>query len=612
VRIKTIPLWPNLIHNFPLIQVQTPYFSNDYGGRIEMINDKIDSLPHGWAFSTLADISLPITKVNRAYEKPSEYFSYIDIEAIDNKRNVVKDTKAYLWANAPSRAQQKVNEDDILFSNVRPYLKNIAMVPSVLDNQIASSGFCVIRPLIIVPKYVFYYVLSQSFVNSINALAKGTSYPAVTDGMIYKQSIPIAPLEEQQRIVDKIDELFSKLEQSEQMLTRSLRRLKVYRFALLKSAFEGKLTSHWRNNISPPNAAYLIEEIEQKREALFQEELAQWQKSKRKTKKPVRFYPTTNVDSDFIKIGKVPTSWAWGNVGQLAYSFKNGIYKPSEFYKKNGIACLRMYNISVDGKILWYDIKRIKLTKKELEEYELYEDDILINRVNSREIVGKAARINGTLEQCIFESKNVRLRLIEKSTSRYVNYWFLLAANQYFSKNAQQTAGMASINQEQIGNLPIPIASILEQEKIVDEIESRFTLCDNLEETISASIEKINSFKSSILTKAFRGELTSQDDANENAADLLKQVKLEKSKYLLTYSTIKKLKRTKKPVMRNNKDILEILKEAQSPMLASEVWQLSKFNEDIEQFYTELKNVELKVNVTVIGLESYLSLTNEN
>src|SRR5438552_13822475 len=89
---------------------------------------------------------------------------------------------------------------------------------------------------------------------------------------------------------------------------------------------------------------------------------------------------------------------------------KNGIYKPRTVYADDGIACLRMYNID-EGKIIWKNIKRMKLSKADVEEYRLSPGDLLVNRVNSRELVGKAAPMPEGLEICVFESKNIRVRL---------------------------------------------------------------------------------------------------------------------------------------------------------------------------------------------------------
>ena len=129
---------------------------------------------------------------------------------------------------------------------------------------------------------------------------------------------------------------------------------------------------------------------------------------------------------------------------------KNGIYKPASSYSADGTACLRMYNIG-DGKIVWRDIKRMRLSEAEIREYELLPGDLLVNRVNSRELVGKSVAIPTGLERCVFESKNIRVRVRRDLVSpEFVNYRLLSAGSRYFTQNAQQVVGMASINQPQV------------------------------------------------------------------------------------------------------------------------------------------------------------------
>ena len=173
-----------------------------------------------------------------------------------------------------------------------------------------------------------------------------------------------------------------------------------------------------------------------------------------------------------------PENWRWVTLAEIVESMKNGLYKPREYYSDDGVPCLRMYNIE-HGRIVWKNIKRMKLSQSEATEYMLLPGDLLVNRVNSRELVGKSASIPGGLENCVFESKNIRVRLqTSVVSSLFVSYWLMLEGQSYFNFNAQQVVGMASINQRQLGNFPIPLPPLLEQHRIVEEIETQFTRLD--------------------------------------------------------------------------------------------------------------------------------------
>jgi len=224
-----------------------------------------------------------------------------------------------------------------------------------------------------------------------------------------------------------------------------------------------------------------------------------------------------------------PQGWVWARMIDLTESIKNGIYKPPQFYGTHGVACLRMYNIE-NGSIVWKNIKRMNLTPDEVREYELIEGDILVNRVNSRELVGKAAPIPSGLETCVYESKNIRLRLHTKYTmSKYASYWLQFSGQNYFNRNAQQTVGMASINQEQLGSVPLPLCSLSEQYKTIEEIERVVSVADKIESTIEQSLKQAERLRQGILKRAFEGKLVPQNPEDEPAEKLLKRIKAERA-----------------------------------------------------------------------------------
>ena len=155
---------------------------------------RLHKLPGGWVTTTLEDICLPVNKVTPGHT-PNQPFTYLDIASIDNSTHRVVSPKSYLGKDAPSRARQKVSGGDTLFSTVRTYLKNIAMVPPEFDGEVASTGFCVLHPADeISHRLIFYFVLNDEFVSTLNPLQRGTSYPAVRDADVLSQEVPLPPL----------------------------------------------------------------------------------------------------------------------------------------------------------------------------------------------------------------------------------------------------------------------------------------------------------------------------------------------------------------------------------------------------------------------------------
>lgn len=165
-------------------------------------------IPDTWAWVRGRFAFLPMEST-----KPKdETFTYIDVAAVNNKTNLIDGAKLLLSSEAPSRATRKLHLNDILFSLVRPYLKNIAMVSKEYSEAIASTGFYVITPSIgINPNYLFLLMLSPYVVDGLNQYMKGDNSPSINNADIEDYLYPLPPLEEQSRIVEKVNQLFQSL-----------------------------------------------------------------------------------------------------------------------------------------------------------------------------------------------------------------------------------------------------------------------------------------------------------------------------------------------------------------------------------------------------------------
>ena len=171
-------------------------------------------LPQSWTWVKGKNIFAPMKSTKPTNEK----FQYIDIDSIDNKRQIISEVKTIKTVNAPSRANRYTQKNDVVFSMVRPYLRNIAKVTN--DNCIASTGFyvCSSIPQILHPDYCYYLMISDNVVNGLNQFMKGDNSPSINKGHIDEWLFPLPPLAEQKRIVQKIEELFSLLDCIEKAL----------------------------------------------------------------------------------------------------------------------------------------------------------------------------------------------------------------------------------------------------------------------------------------------------------------------------------------------------------------------------------------------------------
>ena len=201
----------------------------------------------GWDTKTLGDV-LQKTESVDPRSLPDAEFEYVDVSSVSNVSLKIKTTQLLKGVDAPSRARKRIRANDVIFATVRPTLRRIAIVPEWLDKQVCSTGYFVLRPKDgIDPSFVFYYLQTSGFMDRMEALQTGASYPAVTDGQIKGESIPVPPLDEQQRIVRILDEALDAIASAKTNAERNLANAKALfdseRDSIFSSKGEGWITT---------------------------------------------------------------------------------------------------------------------------------------------------------------------------------------------------------------------------------------------------------------------------------------------------------------------------------------------------------------------------------
>ena len=195
------------------------------------------AMKKGWETKTLGEV-LEKTETVNPLQSPNAEFDYIDVSSVSNTTFEIEETQRLKGKDAPSRARKLVRTNDIIFATIRPTLQRIAVVPDHLDKQVCSTGYFVLRPRQgIDHRFVFYSLFTENFIGQMESLQKGASYPAVTDGDVRAQEIPVPPLAEQQRIVGLLDEAFEGIATAKANAEKNLQNARALFESHLQSVF---------------------------------------------------------------------------------------------------------------------------------------------------------------------------------------------------------------------------------------------------------------------------------------------------------------------------------------------------------------------------------------
>jgi type I restriction enzyme S subunit len=370
-------------------------------------------------------------------------------------------------------------------------------------------------------KKFLMYVLNWNITEYVKK-AHGTAGLAhITKNKFETSFIPFAPLPEQRAIVSKIELLFSELDNGIANLKLAQEQLKVYRQAVLKKAFEGELTKKWREQQTDlPDAEELLEQTKKKRKEA--ENIS--------GKKVKSVNPLTELELDGLL--RLPEEWKWVKVGELCDVVRGGSPRPAGDPKYYGgeIPFLKVADLTRNDGIYLkkyeYTIKEAGLTRTRL----VKQNTLLLSNSGATLGIPKICSFKTTLNDGIAAF----LDLAEDSL--VYHYYFWLSKTKEL-RAINQGAAQPNLNTDIISNYPIPLCSLPEQQAIVQEIETRLSVCDKIEKDIADNLERAEALRQSILKKAFEGKLLNEKELEEvrKAEDwepaevLLERIKAEKT-----------------------------------------------------------------------------------
>lgn len=553
-------------------------------------------LPKGWIWTTIGEISLLSSGGTPSRGNPSYFRGDIPwVKSGELNYNIIHDTEEKISQEALENSSAKIVPANslliALYGSTVGKLATLGIHASTNQAVAAIITFSSFNQ-----RFLYYYLLHNR--EKLLLKRKGGAQPNISQKILFDFPLPLPPLVEQNNIITKIDQVFSELDQANKGLQKAKLQLKIYRQALLKYAFEGKLTKDWRVDNQDLNANSELFDIKMSRKQKYNQVL-----NESTVKKP-------KVDFNFIyKLNKDIPSWADASLDNLiginARIGWRGLTKKE--YTKEGSLFLSVHALNYGKNVVFKDANHITAERyEESPEIKLQLNNILLCKDGAG--IGKVGIIKNLPDKATVNSSLLVISAKEVFNPDFLYYFFLGPTMQKLVNEKISGSAIPHLFQKDIKKFNLKVPPKQEQNQIVEILESRFTLIEHLEKSTDNCLIDSAILSHSILKKAFDGKLVSEDSIDESARELLLKIKMEKEIYIKAQKELEKLKPKKKRQMETNKTVLEILKENNEPILAKELWQKSIHKNDIEEFYLELKDIYHQLDEIKKDTESLLSL----
>ena len=498
-----------------------------------MKNKQNEYLPPGWVKAPLSKVVQPRGEKVSPSDYPSLPFIGMDHVEAHTTRILGAVSASEMKSNAA-----RFYERDILYGRLRPYLNKVTQMQF---EGLASAEFIIFPDTeFLSSAFLKYRLNAADFVSFASHLNEGDR-PRVNFAQIGDFKILVPPTDEQVRIVTKIEELFSELNKGIESFKTAREQLIVYRQAVLKHAFEGRLTEEWRKKhageLESPET--LLGNIKAEREQRYRQQLDNWKqavkdweaggkqgKKPATPSKPKEIPPLTEEE-----LSELPEGWEWDRAGWLFESVTSGSRGWAKYYSDKGAVFIRITNLNFDS--LKLDLSKDKTqhvdppNNAEGLRTRVQEGNFLFSITGYLGMFAIAPKIDEA-----YVNQHIALaRPLSGFSKEYFGYYVTAKTGGLHHLNRlTKGAVKAGLGLDDIQNFPFPMCSQEEQKKIVSEIESRLSVAEKLEQDIEDGLKQAEALRQSLLKKAFEGRLVPQDPNDEPASVLLERIKTEKAK----------------------------------------------------------------------------------
>lgn len=402
----------------------------------------------GWVDVTLGAICESTSNIKWS-EYDGDSLDYIDLTSVDRDSLTITETTKVTSDNAPSRARKIIHENDVIFATTRPTLGRVTTIGREYHNQICSTGYAVLRPMagVVTTRFIYYFILSESFMRLMESLQRGASYPAVSEKDVKQSSLKIPKsIEEQKQIVAILDEAFAAIDQAQANIEKNIENA--------KELFQSKLND------------------------IFSQTGEGWEEDR-----------MVNVCS-ILTCGVAST--------------------PKYVDEAVGVPFLSAQNVR-NGRVVLDKFRCISkefhehLTKKNKPR----RGDILYSRVGAK--FGEAGVVEHDFEFSVYVSVTLIRPLPEIINNYYLKYYLNSPIIKNLAKSSITSSGVPNLNVNTVRDFPVFYPSIEKQLNYIEEIQRLETIKLRLLEKFEQKLTNLEDLKKSLLEQAFAGELTPKD-----------------------------------------------------------------------------------------------------
>lgn len=521
------------------------------------IGRRVGELPEGWAEVTLEEVVLHA--LGGAWGEPPEK---ADAEADWVRVRVIRGTEFRGWERGKGRTaelraikrasldKRRLAAGDLVVEisgggATQPVGRTLLVDEEALgraDHPLICSNFCrqVRLHREVSPAFV-HLVLSHQYLcgafdeyQTQTTNIRNLNFSKFLSGVI----LPLPPYAEQERIVAKVRELMAPVDRAREGLARVPEIVRRMRQSVLEAAYSGRLTEDWREAHTPKRSLDEVFaatfEMRRQSHAMVCEEAEAF--DRRAPRKPRNLLPTPWEAPEPLPLPEMPEGWRIASLQDLLHRSQYGTSVRAEADMRDGLPMLRMGNIQV-GQIDVSDLKYVPARSTDVDSFLLRRGDILFNRTNSAELVGKAAVFDLDLK-AVFASYLIRLECDERLvSSRYVCGWINSPWGRFWARTVRtDCVSQSNINAAKLLVMPVPVPPLAEQREIVRRIAELFATADAIEQRLAEAERRVEKLRQTILTRALRGELVISEAelarldgrGHEPASNLLDRIRAER------------------------------------------------------------------------------------